>query len=117
MKPRSSALSCSVGYTETPCAWKASTASVNMKRGCPQHLTLGEYTILSEFLQEVTAPVPLQAPAITELLNSRLACTKTVSMRGFMKELRYTHKKIVPQGSLDLDPATAADLTENLVLK
>eukprot|EP00971_Amphidinium_carterae_P070668 1397456-Amphidinium_carterae.2 len=38
-------------------------------------------------------------------------------VRGFMKELGYTHKKIVPQCSLDLDPATAADLTENLVLK
>eukprot|EP00971_Amphidinium_carterae_P249481 4952028-Amphidinium_carterae.1 len=33
-----------------------------------------------------------------------------------MKELGYTHKKIVPQGSLQLDPATAADHTENLVL-
>eukprot|EP00971_Amphidinium_carterae_P188033 3732231-Amphidinium_carterae.1 len=53
-------------------------------------------------------------------MSNRLGSTKSVSesfVRGFMKELGYTHKKIVPQGSLDLDLATAVDLTENLVLK
>eukprot|EP00971_Amphidinium_carterae_P025783 508743-Amphidinium_carterae.1 len=34
-----------------------------------------------------------------------------------MKEFGYTHKNIVPQGCQDLDPATAVDVTENLVMK
>eukprot|EP00971_Amphidinium_carterae_P108125 2140651-Amphidinium_carterae.1 len=78
--------------------------------GAGVKLIPGECTILFELLQEVTAGVPLQAPAITELINNRLADTKTVSasfVRGFMKELGYTHKKIVFQSSLDFDPATA----------